>query len=147
MTRRSLSYRLSTLLLAAALAPTGFGPVIAHVCGHDDPGAAMHEGMAHEGMHHTPSSQAEDHACCGDDCPARDAASEPAQATCCSPDAAAYTEAVAPPPAPRSDAAVAPAPAPPPGSAPALRPIRLPFDTGPPPPPVRSHLSLSVLLI
>lgn len=112
----------------------------------ETPHAEMSAAMTHEGTHRAASKDA-DHACCGDDCPVRNAASDPVQATCCSPSPAAAAEAVAPPPAPRTHAAVAPAPPLPPGAAPALRPPRAPFDTGPPPLPVRSHLSLSVLLI
>ncbi len=131
------TYRLAPALLALVLVLTGTGPLLAHLCA----GAALHATVTEQAHH-----------CCRDDCPERSnapAEEAPAGDACCvvAPAAPAESVAVAAPAAPSVDGALLAVvttawaevtEAPPVRSAPA--------DTGPPPH-VRSHLALSVLLI
>lgn len=128
------TYRLAPALLALVLVLTSAGPLLDHLC----MGVASHA-IATEQAHH----------CCGDDCPEAPSEEVPADDACC---------VVAPAAPAESSAVVAPAPPSVDGALLAIAttawaevvetpPVRpAPADTGPPPH-VRPHLALSILLI
>lgn len=151
--RLARPYRLAAALLAVTLTLTGFAPLAAHLCAHDEAPMAMHGEMAtHHALPTTHAASHEaDHACCP--APCDPAAPEEAPAhddACCviSPAAPIEEVAIVAPAAPRAEAVLFAVAAPDWAEVvPAPRPAPVPLDTGPPAPPVRSHLAVSVLLI
>ncbi len=139
------TYRLAPALLALVVILTGAGPLLAHLCGGD----ALHA-AAMETAEMDPA-----HPCCGGPCPGHpghpsDFSNEaPADDACCviAPTAPAESAAVAAPAAPGVDVALFAVVTTAWANVTEPKPVRpTPADTGPPPH-VRPHLALSILLI
>ena len=128
------TYRLAPALLALALVLTSAGPLLDHLC----LGVASHA-IATEQAHH----------CCGDDCPEAPSEEAPAGDACCvvAPVAPAESSAVMAPAAPSVDGALLAIAATVWAEVVEAPPIRPALAATGPPPHVRPHLALSILLI